>query len=172
MNYDPNKDYAAGATTVVPAGEYKLAVTGIEQVQTSEAKVNNGKGKNWRINLLILEGDHAGTTISQTLNVITNKGEPNGMGMNALYSILKLTGWKSAQPSDAEFLAAVSNKPFVQFVGSKTVPGKFNPATQQQLEDKVFNDVQWNSAYKPQGPSTAPASTPVSQPKPADNPFG
>ena len=146
MDYDPDKDYNASQGTLIPNGEYNLSITGIEMSPTKE-----GKGTNWKISLLVVDGSQGGSSIDAIVNVVKKDGAPNDAGNMTKFAILKLTKWGERRvPTDTEFLNWVRGKIFTQHVGQENVPGKYNPVTGKTGEPRTYNRVNWNSGYTPQ----------------------
>ena len=86
VQLDPHVKESTGEFVVLPAGKYQAVITGDELKSTSTG------GTMLVLSLVVTEGPHAGTALTDRLNIINNSAKAQAIGQGKLKRICALTG--------------------------------------------------------------------------------
>ena len=87
MGLDPNVEENSGGFAIIPAGRYKAVIVADRVTPTK-----NGTGKMLELKVQIVDGQHAGESLTDRINIINTSAQAQAIGQGRLKRICGLTG--------------------------------------------------------------------------------
>lgn len=87
VGIDPNVPENTGGFTLIPAGKYNAVIVADKVVKTKDES-----GKILELKVQIIDGPHAGESITDRINIINKSAQAQAIGQGQLKRICNITG--------------------------------------------------------------------------------